>query len=422
MKDDVVTPKRLVNIKQIDGLRGISYQPGNGLRIGALTTLAELAEAKTELAAYPMLIEAVNEAASPQIRNLATIGGNMCQRPRCWYFRNGMGLMAKTTDGKSMVVEGDNRYAAILGNYGPAYFVSPSTIAPALIAYGAKIRLYSANASGSGVRELPLENFFVIPKSENELRARPQAGRDGDRNRRATAAAEPEGRLPTKSGRGPPSTGRWRMASVALEMDGNTVKSARVVLGHVAPIPWISSEARSRRWSARAITPETAMAAANAAVAQARPLSHNKYKITLTKAAVKRAVLQGCWPEFRRCRMMLMPDAERFDTNREDLCPALRWKGQFIWRSTTPPCLRPTTACSGACTPRPASAPTANWPSRATARRRCGHAMGRESVVPRLRTFDVAARSGCRLTSYGFFVSVRCSTPHDSLNWFMSSR
>src|SRR5271167_1837248 len=136
MKDDVVVPKRLVNVKQIDGLRGISYQPGNGLRIGALVTIAELAEAKSDLAAYPMLIEALNEAASPQIRNLATIGGNMCQRPRCWYFRNGMGLMARTPDGKSMVVEGDNRYAAILGNYGPAYFVSPSTIAPVLIEIG----------------------------------------------------------------------------------------------------------------------------------------------------------------------------------------------------------------------------------------------------------------------------------------------
>ena len=84
----------------------------------------------------------------------------MCQRPRCWYFRNGMGLMAKTPDGKSMVVEGDNRYAAILGNNGPAYFVSPSTLAPVLIAYGAKIRLYSANSPGSGVRELPLEKLL----------------------------------------------------------------------------------------------------------------------------------------------------------------------------------------------------------------------------------------------------------------------
>ena len=91
MKDDIVAPKRLVNIKQIESMRGISYQPGNGLRIGALATIAELAEAKTELAMYPALLDAANEAASPQIRNLATVGGNMCQRPRCWYFRNGMG-------------------------------------------------------------------------------------------------------------------------------------------------------------------------------------------------------------------------------------------------------------------------------------------------------------------------------------------
>jgi len=291
MKDDVVSPKRLVNIKQIDGLRGISYQPGDGLRIGALTTLAELAEAKTELAAYPMLMETVNEAASPQIRNLATIGGNMCQRPRCWYFRNGMGLMAKAPDGKSMVVEGDNRYAAILGNYGPGYFVSPSTIAPALIAYGAKIRLYSAKRTGSGVRELPLENFFVIPKSENDLEhdlrsgemvieivvpPPPQNVKAGTYEVRQRAAFD------------------WPLAqaSVTVEMDGNTVKSARVVLGQVAPIPW-RSLGSEQALVGNAITPETATAAANQAVVRARPLSHNKYKITLTKVAVKRAILRA---------------------------------------------------------------------------------------------------------------------------------
>src|SRR5271166_4442042 len=291
MKDDVVAPKRLVNIKQIEALRGVSYQPGNGLRIGALTTIAELAEAKADLAAYPMLAEALQEAASPQIRNLATIGGNMCQRPRCWYFRNGIGLMAKTADGKSMVLEGDNRYGAILGNDGPAYFVSPSTIAPVLIAYGAKIRIYSANAPGSGVRELPLEKFFVIPNSENQLEhdlkpgemvieivvpPPPQNLKAGTYEVRQRAAFD------------------WPLAqaSVALEMDGNVVKSARVVLGHVAPVPWISSEA-AQALVGKSIAPETAMAAANASVAKARPLSHNKYKVTLTKAAVKRAVLSA---------------------------------------------------------------------------------------------------------------------------------
>ena len=220
MKDDVVAPRRLVNIKQIDGAaRHRATSRASGLRIGALTTIAELAEAKAESRrSIPCWPKQLQEAASPQIRNLATIGGNMCQRPRCWYFRNGLGLMAKTANGKSMVLEGDNRYAAILGNDGPAYFVSPSTIAPALIAYGAKIRLYSANAPGSGVRELPLEKFFVIPKSEKRAGARPQAGRDGDRDHCATAVAEPEGsyirspaacRLRLAAGAGRASRSKW---------------------------------------------------------------------------------------------------------------------------------------------------------------------------------------------------------------------
>jgi len=290
MKDDVVTPKRLVNVKHIDGLRGVTYQPGNGLRIAALTTLAELAEDASVQEHYPVLAEAALEAASPQIRNLATVGGNMCQRPRCWYFRNGMGLLA-TKDGKSMVVEGDNRYAAILGNEGPAYFVSPSTIAPVLIAYGAKIRLYSAKAGGSGVREVPLEKFFVIPTTDG------QREHDLKPDEMVIELIVP-----------PPSRGlkaatyevRQRaafdwplaMASVALEMDGDTVKSACIVLGHVAPVPWVSPEA-AQALVGKTITPDTAMAAANAAVAQAKPLSRNKYKITLTKAAVKRAILNA---------------------------------------------------------------------------------------------------------------------------------
>ena len=291
MKDDVVAPKRLVNIKQLEALRGTSYQSGNGLRIGALTTLDDLASSNKDLVAYPILAEAAYEAASPQIRNLATIGGNMCQRPRCWYFRNGMGLLPMTPNGKSMVVEGDNRYSAILGNDGPAYFVSPSTIAPALIAYGAKIRIYSAKASGSGVRELPLEKFFVIPKSENERE------HDLKPDEMVIELVVPPPSQNTKAGYfevRQKAAFDWplAMAAVTLEMNGNTVKSARVVLGHVAPIPWISPEA-AQALVGKPLTVDTAMAAANAAVAKAKPLSHNKYKITLAKAAVKRAILKA---------------------------------------------------------------------------------------------------------------------------------
>lgn len=290
MKDDVVAPKRLVNVKGITALRGTSYQPGNGLRIGALTTIAELAESK-DVARYPILLEAVNEAASPQIRNLATLGGNMCQRPRCWYFRNGLGLMPMTPDGKSMVVAGDNRYAAILGSETGAYFVSPSTIAPALIAYGARIRIYSAKAAGSGVRELPLEKFFVIPASANQR----EHDLKPDEMVLELIVPPPPKNLKTgyfevrqKAAFDWPLT----MAAVTLEMNGSTVKSARIVMGHVAPVPWVSQEA-AQALVGKAITADSAMAAANAAVANAKPLSMNKYKITLAKVAVKRAILKA---------------------------------------------------------------------------------------------------------------------------------
>ena len=136
MKDDIEQPKRLVNIKDIKDLQGVTNNP-QGLRVGALTTLGDLADNANVLQDYPALADALNEAASPQIRNLATLGGNLCQRPRCWYFRNGFGLLPRNKVGKDLVAEGDNRYHAILGNTGAAKFVSPSTIVPVLIAYGA---------------------------------------------------------------------------------------------------------------------------------------------------------------------------------------------------------------------------------------------------------------------------------------------
>src|SRR5437899_1751027 len=163
MKDDVLTPKRLVSIRGLAELKGTSVTP-RGLRLGALALMADIAENPQVRQGWPALAQAIDEAASPQIRNMATIGGNMCQRPRCWYFRNGFGMLPKTPDGKSMVVNGDNRYHAILGNEGPANFVSPSTIAPMLIAYGARLRI----AGPDGERELAVEKFFRIPSSDAE--------------------------------------------------------------------------------------------------------------------------------------------------------------------------------------------------------------------------------------------------------------
>lgn len=285
MKDDVVAPKRLINIKDIADLHGVSSN-AQGLRIGALTTLGDLADDENVKKNYPALSEALLEAASPQIRNMATIGGNICQRPRCWYFRNGLGLLPKDEGGKELVTTGENRYHAVLANNGPAKFVSPSTVVPILIAYGATVRIEGSK----GKRELPLEKFFVIPKtdSEREHDLRP--------NEIVTEIVIP----PASDLKAAHYEIRQKeafdwplaVAAVALKMQGSNVVSARIVLGYVAPVPWPSAEAE-RAISGQPVTKETAQKAAEAALAKASPLSHNAYKVKLTKVAVTRALLNA---------------------------------------------------------------------------------------------------------------------------------
>lgn len=285
MKDDVVQPKRLVNLKSVTSLRGVK-NTSRGMIIGALTTLGDLADNAAILQMYPALADALNEAASPQIRNLATLGGNLCQRPRCWYFRNGFGLLPRDESGNDLVEQGDNRYHAILGNDGPARFVSPSTIVPALIAYGAQIRLWGPGAQ----RELPLENFFVIPRtgSEREHDLRP------DEIVTEIIMPSPFGLKIAHYEVRQKAAFDWPLAvaAVSLRMDGPIVQSARVVLGSVAPVPWVSAEA-AEALVGKTITEQSADAAAAAALAPARPLSRNAYKIQLARVAVKRAILKA---------------------------------------------------------------------------------------------------------------------------------
>ena len=283
MKDYLHTPKRVVNIKNIKELGGIR-KSGAGLRIGAIVTFDELAANADVRREFPSLAAAVNGVASPQIRNMGTVGGDLCQRPRCWYFRNGHGLLA-AKDGKSLVTGGQNQYHAIFGG-GPAYFVSASSLGPALIALGAKLKLVSA----SGSREVAAEKFFVAPQSAdareialmpNEILTEiviPPAG--GAKN--ATYEIREKMALD------------WPLAtaSVALKMSGASVSSARVVLGHVAPTPWVAADAE-KFLSGKTIDASTAEQAGAAAVQGAKPLSENAYKVQLAKVAVKRALLEA---------------------------------------------------------------------------------------------------------------------------------
>ncbi|MGQ9916569.1 MAG: FAD binding domain-containing protein [Bryobacteraceae bacterium] len=280
MKEEVLSPRRVVNIKEIAELKGIS-KTAAGIRIGALATVDEVLSSPLVRASFPSLTEAARGVASMQIRNMGTFGGDLCQRPRCWYFRAGFGLIARH-DGKDLVAEGDNRYHAIFGS-GPARFVSASSFGPALVALGAKIRI----ASPSGTREVDAEKFFVSPASNDEREV------DLKPNEILTEVI-----IPTSGAKNATYEVRqkdaldWPLAtaSVALMMKGSTVVSARIVLGHVAPTPWVSPEA-ARAVEGKVVTVETAEAAGKAAVAAARPLSMNAYKVQIAAAAVKRALM-----------------------------------------------------------------------------------------------------------------------------------
>jgi len=308
MKDHLTTPKRVVNIKDIKELQGIKYSGSSGLRLGALVTLEELLSNANVKKEYPALAQAAEGVSSPQIRHVGTVGGELCQRPRCWYFRSGLGYFPKTTgsqgpafafsgeksfaeevtneSGKDLIVNGKNEYHAILGNSGPAYFVHPSSLAPALIALDAKIRIIGS----AGWREVSAEQFFVTPKN------------DGDRET-VLKPNEILGEIIVPSAKGIRNATYevrqkealdWPLAAaaVALKMDGKTVQSARVVLGHVAPVPWRAPDAE-KALTGKTVSESVAAEAGSAAVNGAKPLSQNKYKVQLARVAAKRALLQA---------------------------------------------------------------------------------------------------------------------------------
>lgn len=286
MKDFITEPKRLVNIKDIKELEGVKYTSASGLRIGALVTLQELLDNETVKKQYPALAHAASEVTSPQIRSLGTVGGDLCQRPRCWYFRGGQGLLAQDSRGRSLVLEGENKYHAILGNSGPAYFVNPSSLAPALIAFGAKIRVFGAK----GPRDVPAEQFFVTPKTnqEREYTLKPNEIVTEILVPPATGARSATYEVRQKEALDWPLAA----ASVSLKMSGKKVNSARVVLGHVAPVPWPASDA-DRFLAGKTIDEKVALDAGSAAVTGAKTLSQNRYKIQLARIAVKRAILRA---------------------------------------------------------------------------------------------------------------------------------
>lgn len=282
MKQEIAAPKRVVSLKNISDLRGIKTG-GNAMRIGAMTSLSEFAANKDVQKHFPSLVTAVKNIASTQMLNSGTVGGDLCQRPRCWYYRNGLGSLA-APDSSALIRNGDNRYHAIFGTENNSLFVSASSLGPALVALGATLK---AEGPKGKSRQIAAADFFRAPKSERE--------REYALNPNEILT---EISIPMKGLKNATYEIRHRQgldwpyvtASVAYAEKNGSVSDAKVVLGHVAATPWVAAAA-GKALSNSAIDANSAQKAADSAVEGAKPLSRNAYKVQMVKTAVKRAIL-----------------------------------------------------------------------------------------------------------------------------------
>jgi xanthine dehydrogenase YagS FAD-binding subunit len=284
MKDFIVAPDRIVNVKNLDATIAVADGGGQGLRIGAAVKLADLVDHSAARKLYPALVSAAEEVGTPQIRNMGTVGGNIMQRPRCWYFRNEEFHCLKKGGSRCYAVEGENQYHAIFGD-GPCHIVHPSSLAVPVIAYGGRFRVVGP----SGAREIDAGEFFQMPNvnlygetvlQPNEIVTHVILPPPGQRSASYEVRFKQSHDWPLA------------LASVNFVMDGAAVKSARIVMGAVAPIPW-RAQAAERLLAGKTISEATALEAAIAAVAGAKGLSGNTYKIQVARTAVKRAILKA---------------------------------------------------------------------------------------------------------------------------------
>ena len=285
MKEHLAEPEIVVNLKGIGGLDRIDVDGGGALTIGALATIAALEEHPEVRARFRVLAEAAASIASPQIRGFGTVGGNLCQRPRCWYYRSEHAKCIKKGGSECFSHDGLNKYNAILGG-GPSYIVHPSDLAPALVALEAEVTLRGPG----GERKLPIEKFFTLPSEGSVLKE----------NVLADDEILVSVRVPS-----PPSATRstylkfkergsfdFALASVAavVSVDSGNVTRARLALGGVAPIPWRSPDAEKALVGKPLADEKAWKAAGEAAMLEADPLKHNAYKVPLAKGLIHRAL------------------------------------------------------------------------------------------------------------------------------------
>jgi xanthine dehydrogenase YagS FAD-binding subunit len=287
MKEYITQPLRVVNLKRIPNLDKIESDGKGGLKIGALVTLVQLEESAEIQKNFPGLAEAAHSVASPQIRNLGTIAGNLCQRPRCWYFRLEHVVCIKKGGAECYAQSGENKYNAILGG-GPSYIVHPSDLAPMLVALDGKVTVAGPN----GTRDIELGKFFSLPRV-NVRRENVLANDEIITHVHVPASALAAKSTYLKFRERDSLDFALSACAAAVALDGQTIKQARIVLGGVAPIPWRVPKAEAM-FVGKQYSPELAAEVATAALAGAKPLEKNGYKVPLTQTLVRRALGKVC--------------------------------------------------------------------------------------------------------------------------------
>lgn len=271
LRERIIDGKTVVSLSGLKGLKGIEAEQGGALRIGALTTITELAEDETVNKLYPGLAAAASEVASPQLRNQGTVGGNLCQKPRCWYYRGEFHCRRKGGE-KCYALGGENQFHAILGHDYTCAITHPSDTAPVFAALGASVQV----VGGGGKRNIKVEEFHVLPEVDPT---------------RETVLAEDEIitniHIPATVGKLYSSYRKVRArrswdfalagAALALTTDGPRIGKAAVFLSGAAPVPW-RSKAVEDEITGKELTDEVITAAAELAVKDAAPLAKNGYK------------------------------------------------------------------------------------------------------------------------------------------------
>jgi len=280
MKEGIVAPARIINLQSIDALRGVQMNETSGLRLGALTTLAQIAGDTSIRRNYPALAAAAAHAATPQVRNAATIGGNLLQRPRCWYFRNELFHASRQETGREQ-----SQYGAIFDNAGTT-MVHASTPATALLAYGASVHV--AGKQGK-TRIIPLGDFLLPPAFDRDRDTALAGDEVLTHISVPTVAANTNAAYHKQTER---DSYDWPICDVAvvLTMKDRKVEAAKIVAGAVAPVPRRMT-ASEQLLLGREIDEQLASEAARVAGRDATPTEKNSYKVPVLEVVIRRAIM-----------------------------------------------------------------------------------------------------------------------------------